>query len=161
IAMLNCFVTSLAPSLQKKVTIDPIEQTLLESEPNKQSIYTYDVLSALEARYKEDNTSAELYFIIGPDNAAPEIWQKVYQHDEITKRWQLFVVEENLKVHSTQARALFSNPVINKTELHKLLFENVANYIQNHQLYQSDTPVNLSIDMVVFGYFNQTLHVLL
>src|SRR5690606_32972789 len=80
IAMLNCFVTSLAPSLQKKVTIDPIEQTLLESEPNKQSIYTYDVLSALEARYKEDNTSVELYFIIGPDNAAPEIWQKFYQH---------------------------------------------------------------------------------
>lgn len=84
-----------------RVALSRVEQTLGESRPG-QPVYTYDVLVALE----QVLGSADLVFVVGPDNAKRETWQKFYRADDIVQRWRLWPAQERLPVRSSQIREL-------------------------------------------------------
>lgn len=94
---------AMAASLSNRgdVQVSNIEQTLSEGKGSGQAIYTYDVLSALQ----EHNPQASLIFVLGPDNAEPEVWRKFYRAQDIVERWGLFKAKERLAVRSTGIRA--------------------------------------------------------
>ncbi|MRI33323.1 nicotinate-nicotinamide nucleotide adenylyltransferase [Endozoicomonas sp. OPT23] len=109
-----------------------IEAELLRANPDK-PVYTYDLLCYLEKLYPE----AELGFIRGPDNAAPETWNRFYKAAEIENRWQLFTASERLNIRSTKVRELVAEGIVkNKEALKPLLFSSVYQYILDNGLYQ-------------------------
>ena len=106
---------------------------------NNNPVYTFDVLNVLEKRYLKANIKAELTFIIGPDNATFETWNKFYKGKEIIERWNLRAVSERLPVHSTMIRELiadFPRPAfLFETRLKQNLDGIIANYIFKQRLY--------------------------
>ncbi|MCW8877014.1 MAG: adenylyltransferase/cytidyltransferase family protein [Kangiellaceae bacterium] len=114
-----------------------IERRIGDSKPG--AVYTYDVLSALEQNYQNAGIESELTFIVGPDNACYETWNKFYRGDEILERWKLRSVSERIPVHSTQIRNLISEfprpAFLFETRFKKYLDGTVANYIFNNKLY--------------------------
>ncbi|RDH46309.1 adenylyltransferase/cytidyltransferase family protein [Zooshikella ganghwensis] len=140
LALLKCFVKDL-PKLSCKIEICGIEQDMLSNHPQK-PVYTYDVLKLLSEQYAP---SAKVQFILGPDNAKPEIWQKFYKADEIKQQWGTFVVQEQEAVRSTLAReklqSFYKAEDEKRTHIHqqlsKILTPGVLHYIQQHQLYQA------------------------
>ncbi len=82
------------------VGVSNIEQKLAEKRRDDQPIYTYDVMEALEEHYQTD----QLVFVIGPDNAKPEIWRAFYKSEEIEQRWNLWVAQERVNIRSTGIR---------------------------------------------------------
>jgi nicotinate-nucleotide adenylyltransferase len=106
---------------------------------NDKPVYTFDVLNELEQRYLNANIQPELTFIIGPDNATHETWNKFYRGEEIVKRWNLRAVSERIPVHSTLIRELISDyprpGFLFETRFKQYLDGMIAKYIFNHRLY--------------------------
>lgn len=125
---------------KQRVTIFNIEPTLLSANPNATSIYTFDVLTAIEHFYQKQNVPCEIRFIVGPDLAAPAMWHKFYRYQEIEQRWPLYVVKEKLPIHSTMVRDIVSkispSNAIQKMQLSELVGDSIADYILAHHLYQ-------------------------
>ncbi len=123
---------------QQRVMIFNIEPHLQSKYPDQPFIYTYDVLSAIETFYSKQQ-SAQVRFIVGPDLAAPAVWQRFYRYQEIEERWPLYVVEEKIAIHSTMVREVICQFSKQKKELKKhlieLVGESVAAYILQHHLY--------------------------
>ncbi|MBU2977286.1 nicotinate-nicotinamide nucleotide adenylyltransferase [Alteromonas sp. C1M14] len=89
-------------------------------------VYTFDVLSYLHNNgYEKDNLS----FVIGPDNKAN--WNKFYKADDITQRWDVLVVPENVPVRSTMVR----NAVSNNQDIRGFVTPSVAAYLTTHSVY--------------------------
>lgn len=80
------------------VEVSDIEQALFEA--GKSPIYTYDLLEALETSLG----TKHLFFVIGPDNAMPEVWGRFHRANEITQRWSLWPAKENINIRSTYIR---------------------------------------------------------
>lgn len=85
-----------------KIEISRIEALLHQRCPD-QPVYTYTLLKALKASLPEN---ACIDFVIGPDNARPENWQRFYRHEAIEKEFRLRVVSENSPVRSSKIRAI-------------------------------------------------------
>ena len=121
-----------------RICIENIEEEIQKELPPGAPIYTFDVLSRLEEKFKQQQHPFKLYFMLGPDLADPNVWQKFYRYQDIEKNWSLFHVAERIKVHSTQLRALIaenqSSPDL-KEKLMPLVGEKIAEYIIEHQLY--------------------------
>lgn len=122
-----------------KVEISNLEaQIQLNQEKNK-PIYTFDVLQTLTLNYQKMGFPCEIQFIMGPDNAQPETWQRFYRYKDIEKNWKLFVAKERVSIHSTQVRDiifLHANNIPYLTEqLVPLVGLQVAMYIIENQLY--------------------------
>ncbi|MBU2710808.1 adenylyltransferase/cytidyltransferase family protein [Zooshikella harenae] len=138
--LLQCFIGDL-PKLSCKVEVCTIEQDILNKQP-QQPVYTYDVLKLLSDQY---SPGTKIRFILGPDNAQPEVWKKFYKADEIKQQWGTFVVKELEAVRSTLVREQLQNFYKNDGEAHthlhqqlcKMLTPSVLMYIQQHQLYLS------------------------
>ncbi|MGI0118479.1 adenylyltransferase/cytidyltransferase family protein [Zooshikella sp. RANM57] len=138
--LLQCFISDL-PKLSCKVEVCAIEQGILNKQP-QQPVYTYDVLKLLSEQY---SPATKIRFILGPDNAKPEVWKKFYKADEIKQQWGTFVVKEQEAVRSTLVREQLQNFYKSEGEvranlhqqLSKMLTPSVLMYIQQHQLYRS------------------------
>lgn len=162
LAMLKLFLQNWQT---EKIKIINIEEILFSIQPQK-AVFTFDVLSALQALCQIHYTSFQLTFILGPDNKDPAIWQKFYRFADIEKKWPLFIAQERLPIRSTLIRELVKqNSTINltKADLTEFLDEKIAHYILTHNLYQTlnPKPLELSISLAVFSFFNHELYVLL
>ena len=78
-----------------------IEELLLA--PAKEPVTTYAVLDALQAR----NPSAELTFVIGPDNLFN--FDKFYNAKEVLSRWSVMACPETVAIRSTDIRNALKN----------------------------------------------------
>lgn len=105
----------------------------------KTPVYTFDVLSELETRYRDANIEPTLNFIIGPDNAADKIWSRFHRGEEIIERWNLKIVGERIPVHSTLIRDFITDfpeiELLLESRLTKFLDKQIAKYIIDHELY--------------------------
>lgn len=121
-----------------KVSIFNIEAKMVAADPTLPFIYTYDVLVALEKYYEMSDETVRLRFIIGPDNAAPEVWQKFYRYKDIQNKWPLFIVQEKVSIHSTMVKEIIiksTNHIELREKLIPLVGKDIATYILQHQLY--------------------------
>ncbi len=101
------------------------------SSPNhinqEQPVYTYNLLDFLSKQYPND----QLHFILGPDNAKKENWQKFHRYQEIEQRWGLFMGQENMPVRST----LIRDKIHQNLPFSDLTTPSVYHWIQALQLY--------------------------
>lgn len=136
--MLNLLIENeLKQDEKKRVKVDNIEPELLRQHPERPFIYTFDVLTAIEERYKKEGIFVDIQFIVGPDLAVPSVWQRFYRFKEIEQRWPLYVVKEFVAIHSTMARA-----VKERAQLAMLVGDSIANYILQHHLYNDGENIN-------------------
>ncbi len=87
-----------------KIEVSLVEFDMVEESAEDKPVYSYDLLKQLNSL-----SPAEYHLIIGPDNAAPETWQKFYKHKEIEDEFALTIVEERRKIRSTEIRELLSS----------------------------------------------------
>ncbi len=88
------------PDWQQRVIVSDVEQTIATKKSGNEPVYTFDVLSKLEALRPSD----KLVFVVGPDNAAPDTWAKFYKANEIDERWGRWEAQERKKIRSTAIR---------------------------------------------------------
>lgn len=113
-----------------QVEIDPLEQAMFATAGPP--IYSFDVLIELQKKHP----SAELVFVIGPDNAAPRVWASFHRSRDIRARWPMFVTEERVHVRSTQLRrAVSQNKPIGASQM----CTETQNIINRCKLYQDTT----------------------
>ena len=130
--MLDAFIRDI--SIKRPVSISAIESEMLSANPGK-PVYTYDLLSTLEEQYQQ---TADISFIRGPDNAAPETWSRFFKHQEIEDRWNIFTASERLMVRSSKIRELLkSGDASLKQQVDNMLPPSVKSFIITHRLYQS------------------------
>jgi len=116
------------------IQVSRIEETLARNQlatNYTRPIYTYDVLTALAQKCP----GAELYFIVGPDNADAKTWQKFYRANEILTQWNICPVKERKAVRSTRLR----HAITNGDTIIDWLPESVAKIVMSHQLYMEQT----------------------
>ncbi len=137
IAMLQVFIEALG-NVGCHLELCLIEAELLKKAPD-QPVYTFDVLSALEARYRED---VAISFIRGPDNADPQVWHRFYKAQAIERRWGIFTAEQQVSARSCQVRALFASQApgeVTHNQLATLLLPAVSDYILGNGLYLKES----------------------
>lgn len=150
-----CMASMLALSFhaekqQSNKPLTPIVTSSIEKELGgftNSPVYTFDVLNELEQRYRNANIEPSLNFIIGPDNAAENIWSKFYRGKEIVERWNLKIVDERIPVHSTLIRNLIADSTEPElpleSRLTKYLDQQIAQYIISHRFYSIKGGKNL------------------
>ncbi len=130
---------------QKNNAFDPvkifnIEMLIKVKNPDKDKIYTFDVLSELNEYYQSLQTHFSLQFIVGPDNADPNVWKKFYRSEDIIKHWGIWIAKENIPIHSKDVRSLIENNNLDDEKLYvallSLVSEPIAGYIIEHRLYR-------------------------
>lgn len=171
LAMLELFITK----WQKKnnvarVKIFNIEPKIQEKSVHKDKVYTFDVMSEIELYYHSQQKIAHLQFILGPDNADPKVWKNFYRHDEIEKRWGIWVAKENFSIRSTTVRTFVEASAEDKKQLQvslkKWVSEPIANYIIKHDLYIKPNrnsalkQPTLVITLVIFSITHEGLMVM-
>lgn len=121
-----------------KLRVENIEVSL-QQQDFALPVYTFDVLMALEQKYQKEYGALNLSFILGPDNAQKEIWQKFYRYQEIEKKWSLFVAKKEVAVSSTQVRHVIATHQGDlaslKQKLDKRVLPEIIEYIWQHHLY--------------------------
>lgn len=110
----------------------PIEAELLASRPGH-PVYSIELMQALERRFPR----ARLSLVLGPDNAAPETFQRFHRWRELAA-WPLCVVQERLPIRSSEIRAqLAANPPPTAESLRGLTGAAVAERLLALGLYRS------------------------
>jgi len=84
----------------ENIVLSNIEKQIASNKKDGEPIYTFDVLEALEKRYKTNR----LTFVVGPDNASPITWQRFYRAQDILARWSIWAAEERVPVRSSKIR---------------------------------------------------------
>jgi len=110
-----------------RVSVSTIEKNLYAAQPG--AVFTYTLLNALSRQ----NPSSRIAFVIGPDNAAPEVWQSFYRADDIVKRWGIIVTQERINIRSTTLRNYFNQGLGIDTNL---LCTEAQHLINENNLYQ-------------------------
>lgn len=135
--MLGLALQSMDNENQQRIEVLDIESKLLTD--SEQPIYTYDVLEALSNYCIQNNLDYQLSFIIGPDLAQPNTWQKFYRYQDIEKKWQIHIVEQEISARSEIVRAIikkYSGDLQKmKKELSQYVGDSVTDYIIEHKLY--------------------------
>ncbi|WP_330924561.1 adenylyltransferase/cytidyltransferase family protein [Candidatus Sororendozoicomonas aggregata] len=137
IAMLQAFMEALG-NVGCHLELCFIEAELLKKAPD-QPVYTFDVLSALEAQYCED---IAISFIRGPDNADPQVWHSFYKARAIERRWGIFTAQQQVSARSSQVRALMAGQgpgEVTHKLLAPLLLPTVSDYILRNGLYLEES----------------------
>lgn len=138
LAMLKIFSQRWQHENKCQVSIFNIEAKMAAANPSLNVIYTFDVLVEIEKFFQAENIPVSLRFIIGPDIASQEVWQKFYRYQEIEKRWPLFIAQEQVLIHSTMVKELLAQNPSDKLLEEKLITlvgKEIADYILEHQLY--------------------------
>lgn len=63
-------------------------------------VYSYDVLSKISKDYGTNS----IEFILGPDNAEQNTWDRFYRGKDIVARWGLWGAQERVPIRSTMIR---------------------------------------------------------
>jgi len=140
IAMLEIFVEFWQQSPTQQIAIYNIEKEIKLTKKIGEPIYTYDVLKAVEQDLIKKSQPFKLFFIMGPDNANPQVWQKFYRYQEIEQRWGLYIAKERIDIHSVEVRkriARLQEDRYLKQHLLNLVDEKIADYILANRLYFS------------------------
>ena len=109
-----------------KVEVSLVEFDMQAESTEDKPVYSYDLLNHLNQQ-----SPAEYHLIIGPDNAAPETWQKFYKHEEIKNEFALTIVEERRKVRSTEIRELLNQ--IEDDKAKRSLHNKLENFVGKSQ----------------------------
>jgi nicotinate-nucleotide adenylyltransferase len=128
--MLQAFTADIQADINCTLEVSDIEQNM-HSE-GVSPIYTFDVLERLQ----QQNPNQSLTFIMGPDNAAPEIWKKFYKSEEIDTRWSKLICEEHAMIRSTYLREAVNNEA-KDSELLTLTTPSVLSIIRSENLYRT------------------------
>lgn len=148
------------PGVVKILNIEPMIQAKQLHKDKVGRVYTFDVLSEIQLQRKK----AKLSFILGPDNANPEIWKKFYRYQDIEKQWGVWVAKENLPIHSTVVRNVVAVSTADKNKLEASLIqwvsEPIAHYIIQHHLYENKSVPTLTITLVIFSITSEGLMVM-
>lgn len=135
--MLRLALQSMNKENQQRIEVLDIEAKLLTD--SEQPIYTYDVLEAVSNYCIQNSLDYQLSFIIGPDLAKPNTWQKFYRYQDIEKKWPIHIVEQEISVRSEIVRTIikkYSEDLQKvKVKLHEYVGDSVADYIIEHKLY--------------------------
>ncbi len=131
LALLDAFLID-AADVPCELEISLIEKELWDAAP-EQPVYTWTVLNTLSER--EPDT--EFTFIRGPDNAAPETWQRFYRYQDIEQRWPIFTAKESVNIRSTPVRNALNRPQPDMQQLQKWLTPSVMTLILDQRLYCS------------------------
>lgn len=123
-----------------KISVSAIEKKLAQKKQldnTKSAIYTFDVLEQFEQLYSQHI----LYFVLGPDNTAPETWKRFYKSDEIIERWNIWPAKENVSIRSTHVRNSIKNiskdeQITHSKHLQKMCPPNVLKLIEQFNLYR-------------------------
>jgi nicotinate-nucleotide adenylyltransferase len=116
------------------VVISALEAEILAEQNGTGAVYTYPMLQRLQAQLNRP-----LRFVIGPDNAAPEVWARFYQAEALAREFKPWVVAERVQARSSLCRALLAQAwqgEISFSALHPLLGQTVVAYIQEMGLYR-------------------------
>jgi len=97
-------ITEVFDAERGDIVVRDLERTISAGK-NSEPVYTFDVLSALSSEFQTD----DIEFVVGPDNAAPEQWEKFYRSDEIMTRWGLRAVKERSNIRSSTIRNMVAN----------------------------------------------------
>lgn len=118
--MIAAFITDL--------DLDNVELSTLEKKIYipEQSVTTFALLNSLQ----EKEPTADITFIIGPDNLMS--FTKFYKSDEIVQRWGVMACPETLPVRSTDIR----NARRGGGDISDLTTASVREYIVEHHLYE-------------------------
>lgn len=134
--LLELFVES-CQSLSRPVSLSLIEEALYKIKEGP--VYTYEVMKALTDFYShQGRKSFQLRFIVGPDIADPKVWHRFYRYRDIEAQWPLYVVKEQVSLHSSDVRAFLQKKTSSKERLQHLIEwvgDPIAAYIMRHQLY--------------------------
>ncbi len=123
--MLSLILADYFPN-DPKVEVSLVEFDILKESSEDKPVYSYDLLQKLNQQ-----NPAEYHLIIGPDNAAPEIWCKFYKHKEIEEEFTVTTVEERRKIRSTEIRELLTNIATDKTK--RSLHNKLENFVGKNQ----------------------------
>ncbi|EGU35161.1 nicotinic acid mononucleotide adenylyltransferase [Vibrio sp. N418] len=96
--LVDAFIVDLNMTNVERCTI---EEILLDRAQS--SVTTYAVLEALQV----ENPTAELTFVIGPDNFFN--FAKFHNAQEIVRRWSVMACPEKVKIRSTDIRTLLAD----------------------------------------------------
>lgn len=122
-----------------RISVSEIEEQMLQEQGGRGPVYTYSVLRRLRERADAAGSPESHVFAVGPDNAAPEVWERFWQAERMRAEFGLYVVEERLHLHSTECRALirecYATPERGLERLHACLGRAVCRYIEGHRLY--------------------------
>lgn len=129
-AMTKALLTNIKS--RKRIIISDIEKRLAEQKNNNEPIYTYDVMCALSAVYR----NADLRFVVGPDNAAPDKWEAFYRADEILERWGVWAAKERVNIRSTTIRASFAQGKLPSTDVCP---QDIISLVKQYGLYTKET----------------------
>lgn len=135
IILTECF------SGEPRVTVSAIEQELLDEHEAEPPIYSFTLLQALAKRQQDCGGNQRLNLILGPDNAAPDMWHKFYRYREIEQMFGLHAVTERVPIRSSKIRALIRSLSHDDATLHQHLYPMVSvplsNYIIQRKLYRN------------------------
>lgn len=161
LAMLELFIAPWEKKKPSVVKIVNIEPQIQAKQSHKDKVYTFDVLSEIQSQQKK----CKLSFIIGPDNADPEVWKKFYRYEDIEKQWGIWVAKENFPIHSTMVRNMIAESTGDKNKLEASLTqwvsEPIAHYIIQHHLYENKSTLTLTITLVIFSITSEGLMVMI
>jgi cytidyltransferase-like protein len=178
IAMLELFIddiVALHPNLKTKIHILNIEPGLVGLHATGY-VYSYDVLEAVEKIYQSalvnqglsSLTEIQLCFVIGPDLANPQIFNRFYRAEEIKKRWSIILVSQLYNVRSTGVREeIAKNGLIDLNHLNMSLSPRVKADIICHKRYVSSplpvlkSGIKIKLDLVIFSIQYNDLFILL
>lgn len=181
--MLTLFIQDLVekhPNFKNKIHVLNIEPDLIHLHSTGY-VYTYDVLDKVEKLYQKQNKSQlksqiELSFVIGPDLADPNVFNRFYRANDILKKWSIILVEQMLSIRSTYVREYLSKNVLIVpadrliTHLHTMLGSRLTEDIIANKRYYPDSPlppetrlfsqIKIKLDLAIFSIQQNNLSLL-
>lgn len=172
--MLALFIQDLVekhPSFENKIRVLNIEPDLIHLHSTGY-VYTYDVLDKVEKLFQQQNkekleSKIEISFVIGPDLADPNVFNRFYRANDILKKWPIILVEQMLSIRSTYVRNYIAenvNAVPTETlitHLHTMLGFRLTEDIIANKRYYPDSPlvsethlfsqIKIKLDLAIFS----------
>jgi nicotinate-nucleotide adenylyltransferase len=129
----------LCAALLSEVAADNVELSTLEEDlAGNGPVYSYDVLCAIKKRYPD----AQIDLVIGPDNAAPEVWSRFYRADDIKREFGVYVAPDmGADKRSTRLRAMLREGA-SIEEIATVTTAAVAQLLINMDCYRSNASVS-------------------
>ena len=169
LVMLALFIEDVCeqyPCFKNKIQVLNIEPELANLHSTGY-VYTYDVLEKVEKLYQEQH--AEIGFVIGPDLAIPEVFNRFYRAKEIKNRWPILVVEQKLAIRSTDIRHDIAEQMLTTSsenfehQFQNRLSRRVMEDIFVHKKYFPRVvfgQIKIKLDLAIFSVQNNNLCIL-
>lgn len=172
--MLTLFIQDLVekyPNFENKIHVLNIEPDLIHLHSTGY-VYTYDVLDKVEKLFQQQNKTQstcqiEINFVIGPDLADPNVFNRFYRANDILKKWSIILVEQMLSIRSTYVREYLSKKALSIPSdelimhLHTMLGPRLTEDIIANKRYYPDSPlllethlfsqIKIKLDLAIFS----------